>query len=127
MNKQQGFSFLELVISLMIFSIISCFTLSTYNHWRQQHERQLLLQELKQIIAYGRTQAVTYQRALHLVPIVGDDWAQGVALKTSEDELLSQWHWHLHYWQLHWEGAHRSQDIILAPDLSAAISNGTFP
>ncbi len=123
--KVNGVTFMELLVVVAIIALLVCASLP---HWTNQPApvvRAQCVEELAQVVRYARIQALLRHRSLSILPLAGDNWAQGVRLQAGE-VILREWVWHHPATRLVWHGFRASQQLIVDYDLARLAMNGYF-
>lgn len=132
MKNASGFTLMELIITLIVFSILALISINSSLYLTEKNEQQKIVDELRTIVQYARIQAIQLGAPVYLLPLdPGSDWSKGLILssktKTSHQmETLSQWQWHHPRWNLVWSGVRSNDKITFSNNPVTAISNGTF-
>ncbi|MFJ1267767.1 GspH/FimT family protein [Legionella lytica] len=130
--KLKGFTLLELLLTLMLLLSLSLVAVASYSSFLHKNERQTLIDELKNSIAYAKTQALILNSPVVLTSLNDSlNWASGLRLsiknkKTNKIETLYQWQWQHPRWQLSWIGARSGNRIIFSNNPANAMCNGRF-
>lgn len=126
--KFRGFTFIELLFTLTLCSIVTLFCVSSWTYLRQSNERAVLIDELKSVVQYAKMQAINYGQPLVLHSLdKSQDWSSGVLLTSlNNTEALYQWEWHHRYWHVAWFGANGAKKIVIAEKPGNSMSNGRF-
>lgn len=77
MNKDSGFTLIELMVAVTVLAIIMAFGLPQLSGILQSNRNVASINSLSGILAYARSQAVTLNTAVSVVPNVGADWLTG--------------------------------------------------
>lgn len=128
----KGFSLLELLIVLTLCASLVLISLPNNSLLMARNEKLVLINNIKKVIQYSRTQAVISGQTLKLSGIdKTSDWSQGVLLTASDvakkEQYLYEWKWSCRYWGLIWKGRHgKTAKLRISNNPSQAISNGEF-
>lgn len=126
----KGFTLLELLCVLALFSLIAVFGLPAMNHLIKKNERLVLVDGLNALIRDAKIQAISQGRPLTLSPMEYNNWAKGVVLwywdqEKSQRIIVYTWSWSYVHWRLLWQGA-QGDDLLISNKLTQAMSNGAF-
>jgi prepilin-type N-terminal cleavage/methylation domain-containing protein len=130
--KKKGFTLLELLFGLAICSILLFIGFSSWIHFKQRNEQDLLVNEIITAIHYAKIQAISYGRPLRLSSKKPNaDWSSGMNLSLADvdintEQLLHQWSWKDNNWNVEWVGVKGLNNIIITNTASNAMSNGRF-
>lgn len=128
----KGYTFIEVLVTLIIISGLMLFTLVFSSDFLQKNEQQTLVDELRTAIQYAKMQAIIQGGPVALSPLDrAGNWSTGMTLikidkKSKQLQVLHQWQWHHPHWVLHWSGVNKKQAITLSNNPMTAISNGQF-
>ena len=130
--KKNGFTFIEMLITLVILAVLSTLTVSSYSYFLQKNEEQIIEDELRTAVQYSKMQAINLAKPVFLQPLDASlNWSNGVALstlnkQTNKTELLYQWQWHHPRWGVTWTGVRIYNKVTFSNNPISAISNGRF-
>ena len=131
-----GLSFIELLITLSLISIIISFAIGFNQQLLLKHYVVRLEKNLIHAIEYSRHQALLSGHDLTLSALPpDDDWSKGLILfadnpahrYNQHEKVYYRWHWH-HYasLQIEWHGFQSSSYLIFSPQLQHATLSGHF-
>lgn len=125
----KGFTLLELILTLAIATILILFATQNLSAFIYKNEKECLIQEIEKIVQYAKMQALSSESQLILSPLTR--WSQGMVLRqlnpqTHALDIVHQWQWTHPHWQVEWQGAHSSKEIIFSNNLHQAMINGQF-
>ena len=132
MKNASGFTLMELIITLIVFSVLALISMGSSLYLTEKNEQQKIVDELKTIVHYAKIQAIQLSAPVYLSPLDPEsDWSKGLVLSsknktTHHMETLYQWQWHHPRWNLSWSGARTKNTIIFSNNPITAMSNGTF-
>jgi len=130
--KLKGFTLIEILFSLVLLAILSLIGIASSSYFIQKNEQQIIVDELRTVLNYAKTQAVSRGNPVSLSPLdPTKNWSHGIVLtqfnkKFNKTETLYQWQWHHPHWVLEWSGISSSNAIVLSNNPINAISNGHF-
>jgi type IV fimbrial biogenesis protein FimT len=130
--KKNGFTLIEALIALICFAGLSLFGVISASFLKYNHERQVIISEIKAAIQYAKMQAITRSSPLYLTSLdQSHNWSNGMKLVQYNSakntvELLYQWEWHHPRWNITWNGVRSLNKIILSNNPISAMSNGKF-
>jgi Tfp pilus assembly protein FimT len=130
--KVKGFTLIEMLFYCAICCSILFWGISSWVQLKRQNERETIVDAIKTAVHYARIQALSRGRSLVLSPRTSEkDWAQGMVLselnkEQKKQKVLQEWAWNHRQWTIAWTGATGSNNILIADNISAAMSNGTF-
>ena len=130
--KFKGFTLLELLITVSLFSILMMLGSFSWIHLKQNNELTLLVDEIKNVVHYAKIQALSRGHSLLLSPADHSlNWSNGFVLnqvdkQSKKEELLYQWKWSHYNWSIEWFGANGTKNIIFSDNAAGAMSNGRF-
>ena len=132
MPRENGFTLIELICTLVVLSLLALIGMATCTDLIRRNDQQVLFDDLNTAISYAKMQAIHLNKPLYLFPLKQDaNWAKGIMLKqlnqhTQKFELIHQWQWHHSQWLVSWSGANGGDFMIVAHNPSRAMSNGSF-
>lgn len=131
-KKSNGFTLIELVITLSILTIVASFALPTIHSFQSRQEFSHLVHLMRQQLNLARSHAVTVQSDIvmcassNLITCQNEQWHQGILLyidtnrnqKHDPNELIiSSISTQLKYGSLHWHGnASHPHQVIFQSD-----------
>ncbi|PWY55986.1 pilus assembly protein [Legionella qingyii] len=130
--KINGFTLLELLITMSVFIGLSIIGIGSYTYFVKKNEQKTIIDELRTAIQYAKMQAIILGNPVYLSPQdASSNWSKGIVLnflnkKTNQMELIYQWQWSHPRWDLHWDGVSSSKKITFSTYPGQAISNGRF-
>lgn len=92
MNSTRGFTFVELLISLLIISVLVAISIPGFQNLLKKHKSQRVFSLTLQAIYYARAKALTTQTVVTLCPTTdevtkcGTQWEEGIQVFTDTDE-----------------------------------------
>ncbi|CEG56797.1 GspH/FimT family pseudopilin [Legionella fallonii] len=129
----KGFTLIETLIALICFAGLSLLGVISASFLKYNHERQVIIDEIRVAIQYAKIQAATRGSPVYLTPFdhQSHNWSSGMKLtqynsKKNAMELLYQWEWHHPRWSITWNGVHSLNKIILSYNPISTMSNGKF-
>lgn len=130
---ERGYTFLEVMTTLVIFSILFGFSISFIQN-TQDTPVKIRKKEFINILDYARLQSFLREESLVLAPMHLDknhEWQDGMNLfavdpTTHVQNLIHQWHWSPHRYQMFWNGFQSKDWIVIDSDPSKLAMNGTF-
>lgn len=130
MIKDNGYTLIELLFVLGVFSALCLFSMSSLTGLRQRNEEQILLDEMRVVIQFAKVQAVNLNQPLYLTAL-NSNWSEGIALfrtdyKSLKKTLVQQWSWKHPSWDIAWSGVNGDKQIIISADIAQSMSNGRF-
>lgn len=124
--KLNGLTLLELLFTFSLFCLLVLFTVSSWLPLQNNNDKDLIVEEIKNIIHYSKLRALNEGVPLLLSPNHSKNWSTGFHLNSVlSGELLYQWQWNHQSWMIEWYGVNGSESIVL-PGTTRAMSNGTF-
>lgn len=125
--KIKGFTLIELVVTLFLFTFITFFFLTAMGIVRDKNDKRVIIDEIRTILQYAKVQAL-YSGTLLLRPVdPSPDWSKGMKLmQYQRDKMLYQWKWHHPHWSVSWRGASTVNQIVISDHPAHAMSNGKF-
>jgi prepilin-type N-terminal cleavage/methylation domain-containing protein len=132
MKSASGFTLMELIVTVIVFSVLALISISSSLYLTEKNEQQKIVDALRTIVQYAKIQAIQLGNPVYLLPLdPKSDWSKGLMLssknKTSHQmETLYQWQWHHPRWNLLWSGVHYKDKITFSNNPITAMSNGTF-
>ncbi|HHF7365294.1 TPA: GspH/FimT family pseudopilin [Legionella bozemanae] len=130
--KVKGFTLLELLITMALFLSLSIVGIGSYTYFIRKNEQKVLIDELRTVIQYAKLQAIILGSSVSLAPLdASSSWSNGMILnflnkKTNKIEPIYRWQWSHPCWDLNWEGARSTNQIVFSIYPGQAISNGRF-
>lgn len=137
MNKYNGISLIELMISLLIISIVSVIGVLMLVNFREENCMQTVANEISSAIQFTKTISILKAKTVVLMPINHDaEWSKGMCL-VFEDDLhhdantvrnIREWHWNFDkFLKVSWHGFESDQYLRFSPNFVASpIANGYF-
>lgn len=131
MTKDKGYTLIELLFVLGIFSLLCFFSMSSLTGLRQRNEEQVMLDEIKSAIQFAKVQAVNFNQPLYLTALDDLNWSEGIALfrtdyKSHKKTLVQQMAWKHPFWNISFSGVNGLKQIIISSDITQSMSNGRF-
>lgn len=132
---KNGFSLIELLISLSLLSIILCICLPSVPALSKKNQLQVASNDIKSAIHFSKFQALATGNNLLLIPLPGEnDWAKGMLLMVdnaqhaynSEAKKIHEWHWNHLGTQVTWRGFQSMNYLLFKSDISTSAVNGYF-
>lgn len=130
MIKDKGYTLIELLFVLGVFSALCFFSISSLTGLRHRNEEQVILDEIKSAIQFAKIQAVNLKQPLYLSAL-DSNWSEGIGLfrmdyKSLKKILVQQWSWKHTSWDMTWSGVSGGKQIIIFSDIAQSMSNGRF-
>lgn len=134
-HRSPGFSFIEVLTALIIFGILSGYSLSLMPSLHRKNQLEVMANEIKQAIHFAKIEALTHAHTITLTPLSEDaDWSAGMLLfvdnnihhYTPKTTLIREWHWHSKALNVTWHGFESSHYLRFSPDLLERGANGHF-
>ena len=131
-KKPQGFTLMELLITMVLISILSTLSIASSTYFIEKNEQQRIIDELRTSIQFAKIQAVQLGNPVYLEPLDSNlNWSKGISIstmnkKTHQLDVFNQRQWHHPRWNLSWSGTSSPNRIMLSNNPASAISNGTF-
>ncbi|MEK0364443.1 GspH/FimT family pseudopilin [Pseudomonas sp. CBC3] len=127
-NKDQGFTLVELLITLALLIIVANIAVPAFDGLVTRNRQQSLMEQVESVLNSARAEAVLRR---HTVEVCGsadgqtcsDDWASGWLVRTSDNQLLQLMQLPIHH-ELRWSGF--QQSIRFRDNGSSPTGNGRF-
>lgn len=128
-------SWIELIIGISIFAILSLFNLTSSSQLFCKNHIEARMLEINHVLNFAKNQALIRGQNLALVPFnENDGWSSGMKLfidnpqhKPKDDsELIYTWQWKHSMLHIDWRGFQSSHLLLISPDLSQNAMNGVF-
>ncbi len=129
MRRHCGLTLIELMISIVIISLLLCFSMPLYQKHLSDTKTTLLKRELIAILATARLQAFLLGQTLVLEPLLLTStgvWQQGVQLRMQHGEILHHWLWPESHGQISWVGFYSKEFILIDAYPDKLAMNGYF-
>ena len=132
--KNSGFSFVELLISLVILTILLVFAIPFSFSLYQKHQLKLLETEITTGLRYAKNIALLYELPLALTPLPGaNDFSCGMILFIDNEKhhynneaLVHLWRWQCKNVEISWKGFQSDNYLLFASNLENTTANGHF-
>lgn len=130
-----GFTFLELMIYLVIFTLFLTFSTSVGVSFYQKNQQQTIAEEIKAAIHFAQLQALSTGQNLVLTPLdARNDWSYGMLLfidnpkhhYDSESKLIHKWQWVAKSVHVTWQGFQSKRYLLFTPTINNNAVNGYF-
>lgn len=133
-NHLQGFTLIELVIYLSIFSIFLSFSIPTSVNLYQRTQQRIIQDSLGSAVRQARLLAITQGVVLVLAPCSeAKNWSDGIGLYSFQafkhkprSKPIYQWHWPSKFSQVTWHGFQSQEALYFMPDARHNAVNGAF-
>lgn len=89
---QDGFTFLELVLVLLLIAILSLLAAPHFNNFLQRHQAQTEIEQLVRTITLARQQALLRKETITLLP--NEHWSLGLLLQDKIGEMITSVNFH---------------------------------
>ena len=139
-SSQHGFTLVELIVTMGIFTILAIIAFPSFQEWRKESEARQLFTQIAPSLSLARSSALTYHTA---VSICGGSasgctgqWNDGMLTFTdvnhngridnSTDHILIHTPLDLHYGRLMWRGAGSRPHILFQESGLPLGSNGSL-
>lgn len=129
--REKGLSLIELLVVLFIIAGCMLFVSPVNRAHMSKVEKDTIIQNLKSGVQYARLQAIIKGDLYYLESLSKtDDWSKGMSLKRmcypSGNELVYQWRWKLHYWQIQWQGFQSKKGLYISSNPAHMALAGSF-
>ncbi|MGA2655593.1 MAG: GspH/FimT family protein [Gammaproteobacteria bacterium] len=84
---QDGFTFLELIIVLLLIALLALFAVPQYREFLDRHHAQGEVEQIVRAITLARQQALLMRETITVYP--NDTWSAGFILQDKSHELIS--------------------------------------
>jgi len=134
-DRNDGFSLIELLTTLVIFAILCGYSLSFLSSLQKKDQLQVMANEIKQAIHFAKMEALAHAHTVTLTPLSGQkDWSAGMMLfvdkprhrNVEKSSLIREWHWQHPGLIITWHGFESTDYIRFSPDLITRAANGYF-
>jgi type IV fimbrial biogenesis protein FimT len=140
LNPQHGFTFVELLITMVIFAILATLAFPLFQKWQKENEARQLFSQIAPNLNFARSNAMTYHTAISvcggLPSACTGKWNDGMLIFTDfnhngkvdnpTDHILLYAPLELHYGNLTWRGAGGRPHILYQDNGLPLGSNGSL-
>lgn len=119
----QGFSLLEILISLVIVSIIALFSIQGISDFFEHRKQRVYMQQLYHDLKWARAEAVALNTLVMLQ--ANQDWCAGWEMR-SNSQVLKHREGIKNYCKIIFSGSLSATSFQFAPDGSSNYQNGHF-
>jgi type IV fimbrial biogenesis protein FimT len=139
-NPQYGFTLVELLITISIFTILTTIAFPLFQKWQRESEARQLFRKIVPNISFARSNALTYHTAISICGGLPsgctNKWNDGMLIFTDlnhngtidnpTDHILLHAPLELHYGNLIWRGAGGRAHILFQENGLPLGSNGSL-
>ncbi len=127
-NKDQGFTLVELLITLALLAIVANIAVPAFDGLITRNRQQALMEQVEAILVNARADAILKRRTVEICgsadgQTCSNDWASGWLVRTSDNQLLQLTQLPTHD-ELRWSGF--KQSIRFRDNGSSPTGNGRF-
>ncbi len=134
MLKLKAYTFIELLLSLAIVSLLLFFAIPFNSSIHQKNQCLVIENDVKQAISYAKTQAWIRGQNLILRPKYMDDWSHGMILFIDNAThkyhntapIIHEWSWNFANIVIDWHGFQSRDYLVFYADSRKNVLNGTF-
>lgn len=129
-QEKNGFTWISLLTTLVILSILLMTGASHWTVWRLKHAKHVLYNDLARALAFARAEALLRGETLELAPAdVTKNWALGIRLYSIHEQnaAMQTWQWQPpHGMQLTWHGFLERDKLKVSAQPESLAMNGYF-
>ena len=135
MKKDNGFTLIEVLLSLSIVATLLFFTLPFESFFYKKNQAQVIQSDIQSAVRYAKTHALAIGENVILTPLQGStDWSLGMLMLvdnakhgyTSNAQLIHEWHWKKSGVAVSWRGFQSKHYLLFAADPRQNSVNGSF-
>ncbi len=130
--KFKGFTLIELIITLSVFSILALMSFSSTQLFISTNEEQIIIDEIRTAVQFARSEAYNIGFPVLLSTFNDEaDWSNGISIsrfnkKLGQFQPVYQHRWHHTHWLIQWSGIKLGNQIHFSNNPMDALSNGHF-
>ncbi|MCH9755707.1 MAG: hypothetical protein K0U37_00750 [Gammaproteobacteria bacterium] len=130
MKKQTGFTWISVLITLVVLGGLVTEGAQHWQAWRMIQGTRVMFYDLTRALAFARTEAFLREETLVLLPSdISHNWALGIQLQSEYHPLFKvhAWQWHVPQGiALTWHGFRGQDKLVVSHAPESLAMNGYF-
>ena len=126
--SSHGFTWIECLLTLSIFSILLWFSIPFATSLYQKNQMQVIQDDIKSAIRFAKMRALMDGKNEVLMPLSSShDWSRGMQLRVDKTtQTLFEWHWPSSSIHVSWHGFLSNHFLYFSADINQSATNGYF-